>query len=156
MNESSPKTEIKFIVTRCTRFNFNNEIKPLIRTYIGTKNNIDYQYLLLCIRIYRISAIECRDNHIYIHGEGAKYYTDIDFNLMSDKEQLSKCIFDQLLLLYQKCIKNDPDMRNKTFGSPFIYRMTAIRENSGAAHYIHNLIDDGHDNNNIVDQLCAE
>jgi hypothetical protein len=90
MNESFLKTEIKFIVTRCTQFKFNNEMKPLIQTYIGTKNNIDYQYLLLCIRIYRISAIEYRDNHIYIHSEGAKYYTDIDFNLMPDKIQLSK------------------------------------------------------------------
>lgn len=102
MNDHPPKTAIKFIVTRYTQFKFNNGITPLIQTYIGTKNNIDYQYLLLCIRMHRISAIEYRDNHIYIHSEGAKYYTDIDFNLMQDKEQLSKCIFDQLLILYQK------------------------------------------------------
>ena len=95
MNDGLLKKEIRFLVTAITQFNFKHDLYALIRTFRYSVGD-DHYYEYIIINYCKTSAILHDQNHIYIYRENDTYYIDIDFNLMPNKEQLSKCIFDQL------------------------------------------------------------
>ena len=95
MNDNPPKKEIRILVTATTQVNFKYDSNALIRTFRYSIGD-DHYYEYIIINHCKTSAILHDQNHIYIYKENDAYYIDIDFNLMPDKVQLSKCIFDQL------------------------------------------------------------
>ena len=107
MNESPPKKEIVLVVTQDTTFSLNT----LFSTYKTIKDDDNYRITIdLNIKIRNILCIEYDQCHIYFCREGANYYVNLDFNLMPDKKQLSKCIFDQLQEILKKYKRDNQGM----------------------------------------------
>ena len=93
MNDGPPKKEIKFLVTPDTTFS----LYPSCSAYKTVKDDDNHKITnVLYIRNRILLFIEYNKCHIYFCHENADYYVNLDFNLMPDKEHLSKSIFNQL------------------------------------------------------------
>jgi hypothetical protein len=93
MNDGPPKKEVMLIVTPDTAFS----LYPSCSTYKTVKDDDNYRITnVLYIGTCNLLFIEYNQCHIYFYHENADYYVNLDFNLMPDKEHLSKSIFDQL------------------------------------------------------------
>ena len=144
------KTVITYIVTNRTRFNFKKDKKPFIYKCISTDNYNSY-YSVISISIDRISAIEYEQHHIYIHCVGYGCYIDIDFNLISNKTQLSLSIFRQLNKLMPISTR-EYAIHNKMKGDPFTHKILVYRKDETYPYRRYDL--SGSASNNDADDAC--
>ena len=143
MNENHPKTEVKVIVTPDTRFNLGNYV---IIDITVQKNDNYIVCHTVSIDMKNVSAANYDRCHIYVHANKSKYYVDIDFNLMPNKEQLSRGIFDQLKIKINS--NHDESIGNSDhFVIPFVSDKTFTTElkNGNCTMTIFNALSNSYD-----------
>ena len=137
MNEDPPKKEIVLVVTQDTTFSLNT----FSRIYKTIKDDDNYRITsILSIRTRNLLYIEYDRCHIYLCHTDADYYVNLDFNLMPDKEQLSKCIFDQLQEILKEYKRDHRDMCGYDDQNFVAYRLIAFNKKTNRKEIIIDLL----------------
>ena len=144
MNDGPPKKEVMLIVTPDTVFNLNT----FFRIYKTVKDDDNHKITtVLSIRTCRLLFIEYNKCHIYFYHENADYYVNLDFNLMPDKEHLSKSIFDQLQEILKEYKRDHYDISIYDDRDFVSHRLITSNKKTNLRENIFDLLTGMYDNN---------